>query len=58
MAQRRAMRSSGNVHTSSGVTLLHAGTTLRADHIRDLARHEAGGELELPVQVFRPLDAD
>jgi putative two-component system response regulator len=47
-----------NVHTPSGATLLHAGTTLRADHIRDLARHEAGGELEVPVQVFRPLDAD
>ncbi|MBM4360249.1 MAG: response regulator [Deltaproteobacteria bacterium] len=45
-----------NVHTPSGATLLHAGTVLREDHIADLARHEAGGELELPVQVFRPHD--
>jgi putative two-component system response regulator len=41
------------IHSLSGATLLSAGTTLRRDHIRDLARHAEQGELRLPIHVYR-----
>jgi putative two-component system response regulator len=41
------------IRTASGATLLTAGTALRADHIRDLSRRAADGQLPHPLQVYR-----
>jgi len=41
------------LRTAAGATLLTAGTALRTDHIRDLARRAADCELALPLHVYR-----
>ncbi|MBM4377091.1 MAG: response regulator [Deltaproteobacteria bacterium] len=41
------------LRTESGATLLTAGTALRADHIRDLARRAADSQLTQPLHVYR-----
>jgi putative two-component system response regulator len=41
------------IRTKSGAILLRAGTALRQDHIADLARYAAAGDILLPIQVYR-----
>ncbi len=41
------------VRTTRGTVLLSAGTELRRDHLQELEPYAAGGELELPLRVYR-----